>query len=64
MIHLAAEKELVTILLKLLRFGADINRQRLRDGWTALHVAAHRRSINLVQTLVQHGADVTVVDQV
>ena len=64
LIHLAIEKESGTMLLKLLEYGADINRQRLRDGWTALHLAAHKRSMNLVQTLVQRGADVSIVDKV
>ncbi len=46
----------------LLELGADIN-QRDHSGYTPLHHAAARGDTEMIQWLVDHGADVTVVSR-
>ena len=53
-------EELVLDLVKLLiSSGADVNARR-RDGLTALHSAAYRGHLRVIETLQAHGADPTM----
>jgi ankyrin repeat protein len=51
--------EAVKLLLDL---GADVNAQDLADGRTALMGAAHKGRNDVVELLVQHGADLSLRD--
>jgi ankyrin repeat protein len=55
------EQTLETVKL-LLDLGADVNVQDTLDGRTALMGAAHKGRNDVVQLLVQHGADLAVRD--
>jgi ankyrin repeat protein len=46
----------------LLDLGADVNAQDLLDGRTALMGAAHKGRNDIVELLVQHGADLALHD--
>jgi hypothetical protein len=46
----------------LLDLGADVNAQDLIDGRTALMGAAHKGRNDVVELLVQHGADLSLRD--
>jgi ankyrin repeat protein len=55
------EQTLETVKL-LLDLGADVNAQDLLDGRTALMGAAHKGRNDVVELLVQHGADLSLRD--
>ena len=55
------EQTLETVKL-LLDLGADVNAQDLLDGRTALMGAAHKGRNDVIQLLVQHGADLSLRD--
>ena len=55
----AATLETVKLLLDL---GADVNAQDLLDGRTALMGAAHKGRNDVIELLVQHGADLSMRD--
>ena len=44
-------------LVLLLQQGADVNAQHKINGWTALHWAAKRNNMRIVETLLTNGAD-------
>jgi ankyrin repeat protein len=46
----------------LLELGADVNAQDALDGRTALMGAAHKGRNEVIQLLVQHGADLAITD--
>lgn len=46
----------------LLDSGADINAQRQRDGYTALHIAEALGNVPCTQLLLKRGADTTIKD--
>jgi ankyrin repeat protein len=55
------EKTLEAVKL-LLSLGADVNAQDFLDGRTALMGAAHKGRNDVVELLVQHGADLSIRD--
>jgi hypothetical protein len=46
----------------LLELGADVNAQDTLDGRTALMGAAHKGRNDVIELLVQHGADLAIRD--
>ena len=53
-------EDVVLDLVKLLiSSGAEVNARR-RDGLTALHSAAYRGHVRVIETLLAHGADATI----
>jgi Ras-related protein Rab-8A len=47
----------VAVVVKLLNTGVSINEQDPSNGWTPLHLACHLNNAQLVQLLIEHGAD-------
>jgi ankyrin repeat protein len=57
----SAEQTLETVKM-LLDLGADVNAQDTLDGRTALMGAAHKGRNDVIEVLVQHGADLSLRD--
>ena len=55
-------KETLETVKMLLDLGADVNAQDLIDGRTALMGAAHKGRNDVIELLVQHGADLSMRD--
>ena len=54
---------MVELVADLIKEGADVN-EKEHYGRTSLHVASARGHAAVVQTLLQHGADVAATDKV
>ena len=50
------------IIRRLLKAGALVNQQSSKDLKTALHIAAHKGALDIVQILLNHKADPTLRD--
>jgi ankyrin repeat protein len=61
-LHVATHYEKQDIILLLLTEGARINVQD-KYGFTPLHMAVTQRNLPLVKTLIEHGADKSVITQ-
>lgn len=48
---------------ELLQHGAEVNRKCADDGFTALMTSSNENHINIVQLLLQYGADVGIKDK-
>jgi ankyrin repeat protein len=48
---------MVDLVADLIKEGANVN-EKGYDGWTSLHAASQNGHAAVVQTLLQHGADV------
>lgn len=67
-LHSCIDRELpdkYKIMQLLINNGADINigaelGQMALEGWTPLHMAAHRNDIEAIKILLQNGADTTI----
>jgi ankyrin repeat protein len=62
-LHLATSIGNVTAAALLLKYGADINKQTFRDGWTPLHFTCERNNNPLIELLVKHGANTTFLNK-
>lgn len=47
----------------LLNQGADVHTITMQEGWTPLHYAAHQGSLEMVELLCRHGADVNEISK-
>ena len=56
-IHDAARNGDSFAVLTLLNTGIDINKKN-KDGWTALHIAASKNRLEIVELLIENGAEV------
>ena len=56
-IHDAARDGDSFAVLTLLNTGIDINKKN-KDGWTALHIAASKNRLEIVELLIENGAEV------
>ncbi|XXQ35542.1 BTB domain-containing protein [Plasmodiophora brassicae] len=65
-LHFAADHDLSDAICRLLiRYGADVNavrRQDCNDSTTALHIACHNQSDDMVKVLLEARANVNVTD--
>lgn len=61
-LHLAVEQGSYDLTELLLAYGADVNIQERRDGFTPLMYAAIKDDRKMMQLLVSHGADLTKTD--
>ena len=61
-LHLAAVRGHIPVVRALLTGGADVNAQDTLDGRTALMGAAHKGRNDVIQLLVDHGADLAIHD--
>lgn len=61
-LHLAVEQRNYELAELLLAYGADVNIQERKEGFTPLMYAANMDDHNMMQLLVKHGADPTVPD--
>ena len=50
------------VMETLIKAGADINPQRMKDGWTPLYIAAIFGYVYKVQYLIDNGADILLCD--
>ena len=60
--HLAAERNMIKVMDKLIDLGGDITAGNFR-GFTCLHLAAMNNNVNMVKLLIARGADVNVRDK-
>ena len=56
-LYLAVDRNLGDMVRVLLELGCDVNKE-MKDGFTVLHTAGEMGYIVLIDTLVQHGANV------
>jgi ankyrin repeat protein len=61
-LHLAVEQGNYEMMELLLAYGADVNIQERKDGFTPLMYAAIKDDRKLLKLLTSHGADPTVAD--
>lgn len=61
-LHLAVEQGNYTVAELLLAFGADVNAQERKEGFTPLMYAAIKDDRKMLKLLTSHGADPTVAD--
>ena len=53
----AAQRGIVEAVRRFIDFGAKVNIQNARSGWTALHVAAENGHSQVAELLLENGAD-------
>ena len=58
----ATRKENLSVVKKLLKRGADVNRPDSNNGWTPLKSAAHQGNFEIVKALLEAGADPNIAD--
>merc|ERR1712142_826220 len=52
------------VMETLIKAGAFVNSQRMKDGWTPLYLAVIFGYVYKVQYLIDHGADVLLADEI
>jgi ankyrin repeat protein len=60
MAAVSPDKPDLEIIRLLLKYGAGVNIQRKKDGWTALMLAAKSEQIPIVKILLEHKADLKI----
>jgi ankyrin repeat protein len=62
-LHRASKEGDINAIRQLIESGEDINSVYYQNGYTPLHYAALNQNLNIVQFLINAGADITITDQ-